>query len=272
MRTQGKIVKWKDDRGFGFIAPDTGGPEIFVHEEALLKRSRRPRVGEIVTFEVVSTADGKTGAKRVLFQGETDPKKLDRIIDIVLVTLALFFTAVIGGLVYSGSVPLPFFLIYLIASLITFTRYYFDKKAAQSDTSRTPEISLHTWSLIGGWPGALIAQRILHHKSRKKSFQKKYWATVVINISVFALLLHPVGDNFIKNYLPSSSIQYKEVLTGAFNTILDTKKTKPEFTSAEQNTFKGAVYSWTNKEGQRTFSNIGFPKDQSYTDGKIEWR
>ena len=34
----------------------------------------------------------------------------------------------------------------------------------------------------------------------------------------------------------------------------------------------GPVYSWTNKEGKKVYSNVGFPSDETYRDGKIEWK
>ena len=46
-------------------------------------------------------------------------------------------------------------------------------------------LTLHGLSLIGGWPGALIAQQVLRHKSRKEEFRFVFWLTVVINVGVF---------------------------------------------------------------------------------------
>ncbi len=38
-----------------------------------------------------------------------------------------------------------------------------------------------------------------------------------------------------------------------------------------QQTNKSVMYSWKNEQGARVFSNIGFPEDGKYTEGKIEW-
>ena len=51
MRRQGKIATWKDQQGFGFIAPDDGGEQIFVHIKSFSNRQRRPIGNEIVTYE-----------------------------------------------------------------------------------------------------------------------------------------------------------------------------------------------------------------------------
>ncbi|HZV55939.1 MAG TPA: cold shock domain-containing protein, partial [Rhodocyclaceae bacterium] len=48
MRIEGTLGKWNDDRGFGFIAPRQGGPEVFVHISAFPKDGRRPTVGELL--------------------------------------------------------------------------------------------------------------------------------------------------------------------------------------------------------------------------------
>jgi len=77
---------------------------------------------------------------------------------------------------------------YLIASIVTFVAYRIDKAAAQANTRRTPELTLQLLALVGGWPGALVAQRVLHHKTRKLSFQVVFWICVVLNSAVLAAL------------------------------------------------------------------------------------
>ena len=52
------------------------------------------------------------------------------------------------------------------------------------DESRTPERTLLLLGLMGGWPGAFLAQRTLRHKSSKRAFQMKFWFTVVLNIAL----------------------------------------------------------------------------------------
>ena len=66
MRLEGTLAKWNDDRGFGFIAPTQGGPEVFVHISAFPKDGRRPAVGERLSFEVEIDKQGKKRAKNIL--------------------------------------------------------------------------------------------------------------------------------------------------------------------------------------------------------------
>jgi uncharacterized membrane protein YsdA (DUF1294 family) len=77
--------------------------------------------------------------------------------------------------------PPGILILYLAASLATVVAYRVDKSAAQSGRRRIAESTLHVLALIGGWPGALIAQKVFHHKSQKTSFQVAFLATVALN-------------------------------------------------------------------------------------------
>jgi uncharacterized membrane protein YsdA (DUF1294 family) len=92
-----------------------------------------------------------------------------------------------------GNLLLLFLLVYLAASSITFIAYAWDKSAAKNGRWRTQESTLHLLSLVGGWPGALVAQKTLRHKSRKQSFQFTFWVTVAINCSALGWALSSFG-------------------------------------------------------------------------------
>ncbi len=72
---------------------------------------------------------------------------------------------------------------YFMISVVTFIIYAIDKSAAKQNGWRIQVNTLHMLSLVGGWPGALIAQRMLRHKTQKTSFQIIYWATVGFNLA-----------------------------------------------------------------------------------------
>ena len=59
MRYQGRLTDWNDNRGFGFIPPDSGGDRVFVHISAFGKAQRRPVGNELVTYEL--ERDAKKG-------------------------------------------------------------------------------------------------------------------------------------------------------------------------------------------------------------------
>lgn len=70
---------------------------------------------------------------------------------------------------------------YGAVSLMTFLLYWNDKRKARAEVWRTPENVLHAMELAGGWPGALLAQQMFRHKTRKVSFQVVFWFIVVLH-------------------------------------------------------------------------------------------
>jgi len=79
--------------------------------------------------------------------------------------------------------------VYAAMSLVTFFAYGLDKRAARLRTWRIPEATLHLLSLLGGWPGALVAQVVFRHKTRKQPFRAVFWLTVAGNVGLLTLLL-----------------------------------------------------------------------------------
>lgn len=63
----GKPKMWNADRGFGFIAIDAGGPDMFLHINELLAGMdpEELKVGDRLTFDTGATRDGKTKASNV---------------------------------------------------------------------------------------------------------------------------------------------------------------------------------------------------------------
>ncbi|SCY76711.1 DUF1294 domain-containing protein [Desulfoluna spongiiphila] len=90
-----------------------------------------------------------------------------------------------------GSAPIATAAVYLGASCATFLAYALDKSAAKHGKWRTQEKTLHLLALAGGWPGAIIAQQSLRHKTRKKTFRALFWLTVTLNCCGLFLYLKP---------------------------------------------------------------------------------
>lgn len=80
-------------------------------------------------------------------------------------------------------------LVYGLMSLICFIAYYRDKQFAIKGQQRTPEARLHLYELLGGWPGGLLAQRLIRHKNRKLSYQLLFWLIVLLHLAVAGLVL-----------------------------------------------------------------------------------
>ncbi|HRP77290.1 MAG TPA: cold shock and DUF1294 domain-containing protein [Rhodocyclaceae bacterium] len=190
MRYQGRITDWKDDKGFGFITPNGGGDAVFVHIKAFANRNRRPEGDELVTYALETDDRGRPRAGDVAFVGEkrpTTPKRTGR--SNVPVVLASVFVAALAAATVSGKLPFLVPGVYMAASIIAFAAYALDKSAAQSGKRRTREGTLHAFALVGGWPGALAAQRRLRHKSSKQSFQVTFWITVAMNCGALGWLM-----------------------------------------------------------------------------------
>lgn len=71
--------------------------------------------------------------------------------------------------------------VYALMSLLTAGLYWHDKRRATVQGQRTPEKLLHAAELLGGWPGALIAQQLFRHKTRKIAYQLVFWLIVALH-------------------------------------------------------------------------------------------
>jgi uncharacterized membrane protein YsdA (DUF1294 family) len=69
-------------------------------------------------------------------------------------------------------------------SVISFGMYGWDKRQAKVNGWRVPEKNLHLLSLLGGWPGALMGQKVFRHKTQKQSFRVAFWFTVLCHVGV----------------------------------------------------------------------------------------
>jgi uncharacterized repeat protein (TIGR01451 family) len=72
---KGKLTVWKDDRGFGFIKPENGGQEVFIHITALKNSNQRPKVGETIYYQISVEKNGKLRAKNALIEGAISQPK-----------------------------------------------------------------------------------------------------------------------------------------------------------------------------------------------------
>jgi uncharacterized membrane protein YsdA (DUF1294 family) len=102
----------------------------------------------------------------------------------------LLFAALYAFALVYWSTPQLVGAAYLAASAACFIMYAIDKSAARAGRRRTPEKTLLLVGLACGWPGAALAQQWLRHKSSKRSFAIRFWATVAINAGAFAWLAY----------------------------------------------------------------------------------
>jgi uncharacterized membrane protein YsdA (DUF1294 family)/cold shock CspA family protein len=205
MRFQGKIRSWNTERGFGFIQPEQGGQDIFAHITSFKSRAARLSDGQLVSFEVETTQNGKKRAKHVELVRPAarrlvnQPKHKGQAQWGTATLLAIPAFALLYLLVAALWHPSPkVATTYAIFSVCTFGAYALDKSAARNGQYRLSERSLHIVALLGGWPGALIAQQVLRHKTTKPGFREVFWVTVVLNLLGFVVLCSPFGELLLR--------------------------------------------------------------------------
>lgn len=189
---KGTLVLWNDGKGFGFVRPDSKERDLFIHISAIKNYqkglSRRPAVGDVVHYQPVppAEADGQRRIKRAAIPGlnqdlfgfgaETGPwwSVLGlKMLAGVPVLLSFY-------LIWRTGNPLPL-VSYIFMSALSSLYYAADKRRALTNSWRVPEIYLHCFELLGGWPGALLSQKAFRHKNRKGNYQRVFWEIVTLH-------------------------------------------------------------------------------------------
>jgi len=201
MIKKGKITSWNDDKGYGFITPNSGERQVFAHIKAFKYKDRRPEVNRLVTYILSTDKQGRICAAEVTMSAAPvvekdvlDNRKLSNI-------FAGLFLGFVAFCCLFDRVPSWAFVLYLAMSLLTCVFYYCDKSAAQKGAWRTPESTLHLLALFGGWPGALLAQQAFRHKSKKTSFRAVFRVTVALNSCVFVVITTPSAAKALKSLI-----------------------------------------------------------------------
>jgi uncharacterized membrane protein YsdA (DUF1294 family)/cold shock CspA family protein len=189
---RGRLVRWDAGRGFGFVAPDDGGRDRFLHVRDL-PRGARPHVGARVRYVPGVDDRGRPRAEAARLGGP-----LRAALGAALRTggglaIAVVPLAVLAASAAAGRIPWLVPAGVAVASGVAAGLYVRDKTAARAERRRISESTLHLWALVGGWPGAWCAARLLRHKTRKASFRALFAVTVVLNLAAFGALHTPAG-------------------------------------------------------------------------------
>lgn len=195
MRVKGILTQWDDKKGFGFITEAKGGRSIFIHINDFVNHQKRPQLQSTITFQRCFDQQGRTKAINATHQGErlipaqSKAKGHKRKSTSTALMIPVLFVIVLLGLMQSKAIHWQGVMLYAFMSIFTFIAYALDKKKAQVNQWRTPESTLQILALLGGWPGAMMAQKILRHKSKKITFRVTLILMVILNIGGLAYFI-----------------------------------------------------------------------------------
>ncbi len=181
---QGQVIRWNDEKGFGFIQPDAGGKQVFFHIRMVRGKRSRPVQGDAVLFSSSIDEQGRLQADQVVYTRAD--KTTQHPLSSARGVTALVLLSMVLGLYVFAQLPLAVLGWLVLMNVLTYISYRQDKRKAQQGEWRTTENTLHLLSLLGGWAGALFAQQILRHKSSKAEFLFTFRLTLLMN---FALLV-----------------------------------------------------------------------------------
>ena len=109
---KGVLKTWKEDRGFGFIKPDNGKRDVFIHISSLKGASRRPVIGDVIYYQIAKDSRGKFKAVRAHIEGvaiiaeEVKTSGVSKIRigskEIIAIVLGLMIIAVVAVIIYAG--------------------------------------------------------------------------------------------------------------------------------------------------------------------------
>jgi uncharacterized membrane protein YsdA (DUF1294 family)/cold shock CspA family protein len=167
----GTITEWDDQKGYGYV--QSGQARIFLHRRDFSERHKRPEVGDIVSFCLGQDAKGRPCAKNASHMNDGGK---------ITVMAVLFLSALLilpTFALYSQPINLRWVGLYFVTlSFVSYFNYANDKRKARAKEWRISESTLQVTALIGGWPGAFLAQRRLRHKVSKLGFQIVFWLIV----------------------------------------------------------------------------------------------
>jgi len=192
---RGKIVDWDPAKGRGLV--DTGDKRLVLYAHDLVDRSKAPAIGDEIIFQSDEDQRGGAAVRNARFVTHggriTGGHLLFLTVLLVAPVLALFrITAPGMAAIAAGSA--------LLLSLVTCLVYASDKRRARAGTTRIKESTLHLCALLGGWPGAFLAQRWLRHKTAKVGFQLVFWLIVTAHqyVAVDYLIGWQVRDSMVR--------------------------------------------------------------------------
>lgn len=199
--SKGQLILWNDEKGFGFVRPDSADKDMFIHISAIKNYhkglSRRPAVGDIVRYQPISREEAQ-GQRRIsvamvigindtLFGIDAEPGPWWNTLGLKLLAGAPILLSFY--LIWRTGNPIPL-VSYIFMSALSSLYYAVDKRRALLHKWRIPEIYLHCFELLGGWPGALLSQKAFRHKKKKGNYQRVFWEIVILHGLLWLVYLY----------------------------------------------------------------------------------
>lgn len=189
-----KIIEWNEEKGYGYLG--VGSQRLFLHRRDFAALHKRPAVGDVISFTSGLDPKGRQCARNAIHVHDGGR------ITTSTVLLLMGLLVLPGVAIYRLGVDFRWLGVYaLVISAITYASYTLDKQRARGGDWRISESWLHLLELLGGWPGAFLAQRRLRHKCSKRSYQVIFW--LIVLAWQFA-----AGDSFQNWYCTKSVWSY----------------------------------------------------------------
>lgn len=195
----GRVLQWDAAKGLGFVQSELDGARLLLRRADLDSRwrGREPQVGETLRFR--PSHDGRRATRASPLASPSPPAaaaapRSARAASSRRLLVVPAFALLLGLLHLQQPLPRPVPVLYGALSTALFLVYGIDKWAARRGSARVANASLHLIALMGGWPGALLAQHIFRHKTAQPAFLRLTWAMAALNISLLLLawtLLRP---------------------------------------------------------------------------------
>lgn len=200
MHANGKIVSWDSRKNCGYALAKAGGSEIFIESKDFQESHYQPVVGQQIKFAIQETKRGAPTGHDIQFVGNKVHTKNRSWYGFTWGAIVLF-VAFTSWLYLEKVIPLALFFYYGVLSVVSFSCYYIDKRAARKDLWRLKESTLQLWAFFGGWPGALIGQGVLRHKIRKPLFLFVFYFIISLHLGLLFFYLSEQGDVWIRSFL-----------------------------------------------------------------------
>ncbi|WP_339389539.1 DUF1294 domain-containing protein [Vibrio neptunius] len=184
MAIQGTISEWHDTKGYGYISVDDQDAQIKFHLCDLEAYGHPPRISERVQFRLAK--DDQGGIRAVNIERQL-------VFNFSLAIAIWFLTTLVASVLILDYPPLSLVL-YIALSTIAYIVYALDKQALHTGGWCVPSLTFHVLNLVGGWPGALLAQSVLHHKYNDIGFKSLFWVTLCANFGLFCWTLTKQGS------------------------------------------------------------------------------